>query len=391
MDFGLARLTEASRLTKVDTAMGTVACMSPEQAQGMEVDSRSDLWSLGCVVYEMVSGQRPFQGQYDQALLYEIVHEEPAALTGLRTGVPIELELLISKCLAKDREDRYQSAKEIAVDLRTLAEKLKSGRSTILRTANLPAASSSMTEVDPAQAPSETTSGWRSARLAWIVASLCLLAAAYFAVAYYRVPPPETNVVRYQIPPPPETNYGREPAISPDGRLVAFSASEGPTTSRLWIRRLDSLTAVPLEGTDGGVLPFWSPDSKHIGYFGRGTLNKVQASGGASVKLADVNRWSGGSWNRDGLILFSVASDSDGALYQVPSTGGIPKSVTKLDRAAGETEHLWPYFLPDGRHFVYLSVSEGRKMEPSRNCCAPPTIGPNTSPDIFFSSRMASL
>ena len=152
MDFGLARLTEASRLTKVDTAMGTVAYMSPEQAQGMEVDSRSDLWSLGCALYEMVSGQRPFRGVYDQALLYEIVHEEPAPLTGLRTGVPIELELLASKCLAKDREDRYQSAKEIAVDLRTLAEKLKSGRSTVLRAGAVPATMTAAHTLNPAEA-----------------------------------------------------------------------------------------------------------------------------------------------------------------------------------------------------------------------------------------------
>ena len=134
MDFGLARLTEASRLTKVDTAMGTVAYMSPEQAQGMDVDSRTDIWALGCVLYEMVAGQRPFLGQYDQALLYEIVHEEAAPLTSIRAGVPMELEFTVGKCLAKDRDDRHGSAGEVARDLRTLADKLKSGRSTILRT-----------------------------------------------------------------------------------------------------------------------------------------------------------------------------------------------------------------------------------------------------------------
>jgi serine/threonine protein kinase len=137
MDFGLARLTEASRLTKVDTAMGTVAYMSPEQAQGMEVDHRSDVWALGCVLYEMVSGQRPFLGQYDQALLYEIVHEEVAPLTSIRAGVPMELELLTAKCLEKEREDRYGSAQEVSRDLRKLGEKLRSGRSTILRTGQM--------------------------------------------------------------------------------------------------------------------------------------------------------------------------------------------------------------------------------------------------------------
>ncbi len=137
MDFGLARLTEASRLTKADTTVGTVAYMSPEQAQGGEVDHRSDLWALGCAIYEMIAGARPFKGAYDQALLYEIVQQEPEPLTGVRAGVPMELEFIVGKCLAKDASDRYQSAKEIAVDLRTLAEKMKSGRSTILRTAEM--------------------------------------------------------------------------------------------------------------------------------------------------------------------------------------------------------------------------------------------------------------
>ncbi len=154
MDFGLARLTEASRLTKKDTAMGTVACMSPEHAQGIEVDSRTEIWALGCVLYEMVSGQRPFLGQYDQALLYEIVHEEVAPLTSVRAGVPMELEFIVGKCLAKDRDDRTSTAHEVSRDLRTLAEKLKSGHSTILRTSSMtgavPAAMTTAHTLNPA-------------------------------------------------------------------------------------------------------------------------------------------------------------------------------------------------------------------------------------------------
>ena len=136
MDFGLAHLTEASRLTRANQTMGTVAYMSPEQAQGMEVDNRSDIWALGVVLYEMIRGRRPFQGEYDQALLYEIVHEEPAPLTGLRTGVPVELEFVVGKCLAKNRDDRPATANEVARELRTLAEKLKSGHSTVLQATN---------------------------------------------------------------------------------------------------------------------------------------------------------------------------------------------------------------------------------------------------------------
>ena len=125
MDFGLALLTEGSKLTKFDTTLGTVAYMSPEQAQGMEVDHRTDVWALGCVLYEMVRGERPFQGVYDQALLYEIVHEEPEPLTSVRTGVPVELELLVNKCLAKGADNRYQTVADLIVDLRRQAEKLK--------------------------------------------------------------------------------------------------------------------------------------------------------------------------------------------------------------------------------------------------------------------------
>ena len=134
LDFGLALLTEGSKLTQLDTTVGTVAYMSPEQAQGVEVDYRTDIWALGCVLYEMVRGQRPFQGVYDQALVYEIVNQQPEPLTAVRAGVPMELEWIVGKCLAKDREDRYGRAEDMMLDLRTLAEKLKSGGSTVLRT-----------------------------------------------------------------------------------------------------------------------------------------------------------------------------------------------------------------------------------------------------------------
>jgi serine/threonine protein kinase len=208
MDFGLARLTEASRLTKTDAAMGTVVYMSLEQAQGMEVDSRSDLWSMGCVLYEMISGQRPFQGQYDQALLYEIVHEEVAPLTSIRAGVPMELELLTSKCLAKDREDRYQSAKEIAVDLRMLAEKIRSDRSTILRTTNLtpgvPATMTTAQTLNPAESlPPGTVivqqSSHRATQVLAAVATLVMLALAF--VHFTQAPPeaPPTIVTRFSF------------------------------------------------------------------------------------------------------------------------------------------------------------------------------------------------
>ena len=219
MDFGLARLTEASRLTKLDTAMGMVAYMSPEQAQGMEVDARTDIWALGCVLYEMVSGQRPFQGQYDQALLYEIVHEEPAPLTGLRTGVPVELELLVGECLTKKREDRTESAREVARKLRTLSDKLRSGRSTILRTGQMtgaiPATMTAAHTVNPAEAlpPDAVVMRRNNKRALQALAIAAILAFLGVLAVSLKQAQPERAVARFSFAPEGLT----EAHISPNG------------------------------------------------------------------------------------------------------------------------------------------------------------------------------
>ena len=213
MDFGLARLTEASRLTKADQTMGTVAYMSPEQAQGMEVDKRSDIWALGVVLYEMVRGQRPFQGEYDQALLYEIVHEEPEPLTGVRAGVPMELEFIVGKCLAKDPADRYQSAGDAIVDLRTCAEKLKSGRSAILRTgvigpARVPGATAGTQVATGALAgPEEAPSGGvlltkNRLRLLQALLAVSVLVALGVSFLHFGEKPPDRPLRRFAIAPP---------------------------------------------------------------------------------------------------------------------------------------------------------------------------------------------
>jgi serine/threonine protein kinase len=237
MDFGLARLTEASRLTKTNTAMGTVAYMSPEHAQGFEVDTRTDIWALGCVLYEMISGQRPFQGQYDQALLYEIVHEEPTALTGLRTGVPVELEFIVNECLAKDRDDRTGTAQEVSRKLRTLAEKLKSGHSTILRTTQMtgavPATMTGAQTVDSAEALPPGAVIRAAEKLEG--------AARAGSRVRHRVPRttdvqpdrgsdrgPETPLRRFSFTPPPGLDISpirSGLAISPNGRHLAFTTT----------------------------------------------------------------------------------------------------------------------------------------------------------------------
>jgi len=269
MNFGLARLTEASRLTKVDTAMGTVAYMSPEQAQGMEVDSRSDIWALGCVLYEMVAGQRPFQGQYDQALLYEIVHEQPAPLTGLRTAVPMELEFIVGKCLAKDREDRTGVAQEVARELRTRSDKLKSGHSTVFRTAPMtgavPATMTAGQTLNPAQPlpPDSVLMPRRRQQLLIGLLAAASIAAAILGLLYGTATPaaPERLVTRFSLTP----DGVIDAKISPDGKHVLYVAEQG-SGNTLWVRSLASESARELLGTDGVLGAFWSPDSLMIGF-----------------------------------------------------------------------------------------------------------------------------
>ena len=348
MDFGLARLTEASRLTKLDTAMGTVAYMSPEQAQGMEVDGRADVWALGCVLYEMVAGQRPFLGQYDQALLYEIVNEEVAPLTSIRAGVPMELEFIVGKCLAKDQDDRPAAAQEVSRELRTLSEKLKSGHSTVLRTTAMtgavPATAMPAQTVNPVVAPLQPTS---SRRWQVVAAVLGVALLGLLAVHLMEAPPPSPPTVEFSVPAPEGLRSGQL-SLSPDGRQLVMSTI--PLGS-LWVRPLDSVEWRELANTDGARYPFWSPDSDEIGFFADGSLKKVALAGGPSQTIAEAANGRGGSWGADGTILFAPIP-TGGQIQSVPESGGEPVPVTEATEG-GSPSRRFPHLLPDGRHFLY--------------------------------------
>ena len=352
MDFGLARLTEASRLTKADQTMGTVAYMSPEQAQGMEVDNRSDIWALGVVLYEMVRGQRPFQGEYDQALLFEIVHQEPEPLTGVRAGVPMELEFIVGKCLAKDREDRPATTQEIARDLRTLGEKLKSGRSTILNTGVAGQARVPVTTGTGAALATGTDAGLgRTPKLPWAIAALAVLSAVVVALLHFTETPPEGPVHEYAVSLPQEHELHTF-RVSPDGRHIVF-AMESDDVPML-LRSVDSLEMRELDGTEDATYPFWSPDSRYIGFFAQGKLKKVALAGGLAQTLCDAPNGRGGSWNREGVILF--APKPFGGFERVQDGGGEPVPVETANESP-EVSQRFPEFLPDGHHFLYLDKS----------------------------------
>jgi Tol biopolymer transport system component/tRNA A-37 threonylcarbamoyl transferase component Bud32 len=366
MDFGLARLTEASRLTKADQTMGTVAYMSPEQAQGMDVDSRSDIWALGVVLYEMIAGARPFKGEYDQALLYEIVHQVPEPLTGLRTGLPIELELLVDKCLAKEGRSRYQNAADLIVDLRTLAEKLASGHSRVLSVSGAVVGSGATAQgraiVHPDFSdPKGPALNRTRERVAWASAAAAVVAALVLAFVHFTEPDPQLEATRFSIQAPDGVRFwSRAPEISPDGRKLAFIGSSGPGAQLLWVRAMDSLEARPLTGTEGVAHPFWSPDSRFLGFFADNKLKKIDITGGAPQILCDAPSPRGGTWAQgpdggQGVIVF--APHSTGPLQRISDAGGKPTPVTTLGEAESDkrVSHRYPHFLPDGTHFLYAA------------------------------------
>ena len=373
MDFGLALLTEGSKLTKFDTTLGTVAYMSPEQAQGMEVDHRTDVWALGCVLYEMVRGGRPFQGVYDQALLYEIVHEEPEPLTSVRTGVPVELELLVNKCLAKGADNRYQTAADLIVDLRTLAEKLKSGRSAARTAMSAPAPREATASDAGAAAPvrAEANAGrngpgrhaapWspRTQAAVWLFTGLMLGAtlagaALWFALSPDTAAPTIPNYSVRQVTFDPGLTY--QPALSRDGNILAYSSDRsGEGNLDIWVQQLGGsgeptcLTNHPADDTE----PHFSPDGRTVAFRSErdgGGVYLVPALGGDSRLLVKNGQWP--RFSPDGsLVAYWVGPSSRagiGEIGVVSAVGGEPRRL-----AADLGPALYPIWSPDGTHLLF--------------------------------------
>ncbi len=361
MDFGLAQLAERSRLTRQDSTLGTAAYMSPEQTMGAGTDHRTDIWALGVVLYEMVSGRLPFQGDYRQAVMYSITSEEPEPLTGLRTGVPMELEWMVGKCLAKGPDDRYQNAGDLIVDLRNLNEKIKSGKSTILRTAPIATGAAAVmgspvatgTRAGPSQAPAATTiaqtappaqaAGPRPASYRLLQAALALTATALLALAFvhFRESAPPAPVRRFSMTPPvdlPLVGLVRVPvAISPNGKHIAFVSAQ--PASNLWVWDLDQRQPRLIEGTEGARGPFWSPDSSFIGFATPDEVKKVSVLGGLPTRLCakPAGIIGSGAWSPDGgVIVFSSRS----ALHEVAAAGGTPKLLISPQDVSGASPDL---------------------------------------------------
>ena len=345
LDFGLAKLkasSTASPLSQLPTAndnitaqgtiLGTFQYMAPEQLEGKEADARTDIFAFGVLVYEMATGKKAFEGKSQASLIAKILDSDPPPISSLQPMTPPALDRVVKKCLAKEPDRRWQAASDLYDELKWITE----GGSH---------AGMLMAAASPRQRP-----------LGWIAATIMLLLAlGALSLVHFREPAQEARVVKMSVLPPEKATFSTRsvPAVSPDGRRVAFVASD-EGKNLLWVRDLDSLIGRPLPGTDGGIEPFWSPNSRFIGFFAGGKLKKIDVAGGPALSLCDVGGLGfGGSWSRSDVIVF--APTALGALLRVPAAGGSATPVTDLNQASGEVSHRFPWFLPDGRHFLYLA------------------------------------
>ena len=354
LDFGLAKLRPSRvesadsgvatqrAITDPNTVMGTVGYMSPEQVRGQAADYRSDIFSFGVILYEMLSGQRAFIGDSAVETMNAILKEEPEDLTEKNPKISPALERIVKRCLERKPERRFQSTSDLCFAIEALS--MPSG--TRLDTqAALPVVAAGKSQV------------FSNVRLAWAVASLLLLGMLGFAWAYFTRKPTtiDERVTKSSLLPPEKSSF-EQIAVSPDGRHLAFTAATGGKV-QLWVRALDSSETRPLAGTQGATFPFWSPDSRFIGFFADSRLRKIEHTGGPVQPLCEVLTPVGGAWSRTGVILFAQLG---AGLSRIFETRGEVTEVTTRDGSRQEIQHLYPTFLPDGDHFLY-TIRSGRK------------------------------
>jgi len=351
LDFGLAKLsserlasvsadkieTLTEPITRTGAVLGTSYYMAPEQVEGKDTDERSDIFSFGIVFYEMITGQRPFTGDTQAAVMASLLKDQPAPMSQRQPAVPRALERLVRKCLEKKPDDRWHSARDLkpALELIDLdAPPVSNTSSSVPNTVPVP--------------PSEP----RRNRWLWpTVAAAALVIAAAAAGTLYRKPSAPARATRFQVTLPEGVQFDEAISLSPDGRKLVFTATG--KQGGLWIRDLDTLEWRQLPDTQGALGAFWSPDSRFLGFGVGHELKKIEVAGGPPQTLCtSPNVVGSGAWNRDGVIVFD--SWGGGPLHRVSAAGGVATDLTVVDISRGEFGHALPSFLPDGKHFLYL-------------------------------------
>src|SRR5579862_2471240 len=335
-----------SPLTTAGSIIGTIQYMSPEQIEGKEADARSDIFAFGSVLYEMVTGKRPFSGKSQISLASSILEQDPDPVSKLNPSTPPAFEHVLTTCLQKNPEERYLAAHDIKIELQWIA----AGRSTPTATTTAPPVNTHNRKI------------WIAAVIAAVVAGIVLGVAS--GLFFYR-PAQSARAVRTMVDPPAKVtlnltgDFAGPPVLSPDGAALAFSATSADGKTALWVRPMDALEAHMIPGTDNAIFPFWSPDGRSLGFFADGKLKTIDLNGGAALALTEATFGRGGAWGPGGVIIFTPGTQSP--LRRIGTTGGTPTPATKLDPTE-HTSHRWPFFLPDGKHFIYVAINH----DPSR-------------------------
>jgi eukaryotic-like serine/threonine-protein kinase len=325
-------------LTAEGTLVGTFQYISPDQLEGKEADARSDIFALGAVLYEMATGKRAFEGKSHASVVAAVLEREPPPISSLRPMSPPALDRIVKQCLAKNPEERWQTAHDVKVQLQWIEE------------------GDSQSGV-PVGVLAQRK-GWD--RVGWLLAATFFLLAVAGGAAWWQASNRRPRPMYFHTSVPFAAN---DLALSPDGSILAMVAySTQADNYVLWTHEVGGRRTSMLDGTQGVSYPFWSPDGKFIGFFADGKLKKVDVSAGQVQVLCDAPTGRGGTWNRDGTIVF--APDAlGGGLFRVSSWGGSPEEVTKLDTSRLEQSHRWPVFLPDGKHFLYLGANFSGQLE----------------------------
>ena len=361
LDFGLARTAPAltvnratmmpttppQAMTAQGTILGTFQYMAPEQVEGGEADPRTDIFAFGSVLYEMISGKKAFEGKTQTNLVAAILERDPQPLAAVRPLAPALVNSIVHKCLAKNPNDRWQTASDLGSALRWAAEGANATASGATAVAGTP-----------------RTGARRVANDAVAAAGILGSVAIGLAIGgrYMSTVATPAALVRFDVQPPADVTLTPAPiasaaqlALSPDGRRLAFVAARKRAASQLWIRPLDDVQAQPLPGTEGASFPFWSPDSRFIAFFAGGQLKKIDTTGGLPQALCPAGTGRGGTWNPDGIIVF--VGQGNNPMSRISASGGVVTAATTFDPDQAIIGQSWPQFLPDGQHFLYLQRS----------------------------------